>query len=80
MQMYSIRCPEERKHYSANGNIEYPTCGHLLAGIEDSHIYLRCPICKQFWKITIKSGDNIEMEKLPKDFALSLKSSVRAIL
>ena len=78
--MYTIRCPEEREHKASSSNVVYPTCGHLLAIIEDSVIYLRCPICKVFWKLNIIDGNNVEMQKVDKDTKLKLSSNIRVVL
>lgn len=77
--LYSIRCPEDRKHYSKNKDIEYPTCGHLLAMIDNEFIYLRCPICKLLWKVKIHSETAIEMTLVPKEQQIQLESTLKVI-
>ena len=79
----AIRCPEERKHFTSSGDVEYPTCGHLLAVYKDGYIYLRCPVCKQFWKIDTENLQNeqaLVLEKVPKKLEMKLKNILRAVI
>jgi phage FluMu protein Com len=78
--MYTIRCPEEREHSASNSDVIYPTCGHLLAVIENGVMYLRCPICKFFWELNIIDGTNVEMRKVDKKLNLRLTSNLRAVI
>jgi hypothetical protein len=72
--MDSIRCPNLRPH------LGYNVCGRLLGAVEDGKIYLRCSDCGQFFEITIKENDLIEMRPLSKNTKLQLKSTLRAIV
>jgi len=77
--LYSIRCPEDRKHSSKHTGVEHSTCGHLLAILDDEYLYLRCPICKIIWKVKDLKGGAVEMEPISKEKKLELESSLKVI-
>jgi phage FluMu protein Com len=77
--LYSIRCPEDRKHLNKEKDVEYPTCGHLLAMIDDEFLYLRCPICKVLWKVKVHNASSIEMTLVPKEQQIQLESTLKVI-
>jgi len=81
--LFAVRCPEDRKHYTAGGGVEYPSCGHMLAAYSDGNIYLRCPICKEFWKVSIDDlKDNqpaLRLKRVPKELVIKLKTISRAV-
>lgn len=69
----SIRCPNDRKH------ADYCLCGRLLGLIKDGKIYLYCEMCKQFYEITIKENDTVEMTIVSKNKRLSLISNLKLV-
>ena len=77
--MYAIRCPKDRKHTTKSSGIEYPTCGHLLAGIQDNVIFLRCDVCKKFWELHVVDGNNVELRECSQE-KINLPSNLRVII
>jgi len=75
----AVRCPKGRKHYTGSGKVEYPTCGHLLAGYSKGTFYIRCPICKVFWAIVPLDDNNFELHEVPTNIELKLQDTLRVI-
>jgi hypothetical protein len=73
MNAKAIRCPKNRQHD------KYGTCGHLLCILFEDSIYVRCPVCKVFWKLVILDSSVIEMQELPKNQRIKLESTLRVI-
>ena len=79
LKLTSIRCPEDRKHKNTSSGVEYPTCGHLLAAIKDGIIYMRCPVCKEFWELNVEDDYNVIMKRIPKEVKIELLNNLRFI-
>lgn len=77
--MNAIRCPNPRKHTTKRSGVEYPTCGHLMAGIQDGTLFLHCEICKTFWELDVIDDNNVELRKCTQEKFI-LPSSLRAII
>lgn len=69
----SIRCPNKREHTN------YCLCGRLLGILKDGKIYLYCEMCKQFYEITIKENDTVEMTVLSKSKRLKMSSNLKMV-
>ena len=80
MNLSSIRCPNNREHSNKSG-VVYPTCGQLLVAYDYDKglVYVRCPVCGDFWSINILDGDCAEMSRLSKDEVIKLETVLRKI-
>lgn len=70
----AIRCPNDRPHN------KYSLCGKLLGAVSNGSLFVFCEECKEFFEISLKENDNIEMSPVSKENRLRLKTGLRVII